>query len=171
MLTLSLLRHAKSSWDDDSLEDFDRPLAERGIEAAPRMAEFMKRKGLLPDLVLCSAAKRTRETLDLVLPILGGAPEIVHERKLYLASPAVMLAKLRKVKEGIAHVLMIGHNPSHHALALDLVGKGKAADITALAEKFPTAGLAVIDFDLTRWADVKTATGKLRLFMTPKRLG
>ena len=171
MLTLSLLRHAKSSWDDDSLADFDRPLAPRGVDAAPRMAAYMKRKGIVPDLVLCSASARTRETLGLVLEVLGSAPETKFERALYLASPRAMLARLRKVKDGVGHVLMVGHNPGHHALALDLVGKGKPADITALGEKFPTAGLAVIDFDVARWADVGTAAGRLRLFMTPKRLG
>ena len=93
MLTLSLLRHAKSGWDDSSLKDFDRPLSERGETAAPRMGAYMAAQGLAPDLVLCSPAVRACRTLDLVLPHLAGGPTVVYEDNFYLAAPSVLLQR------------------------------------------------------------------------------
>ena len=90
-LTLSLFRHAKSSWDNPNLGDFDRPLNERGREAAPRMGTFMARSGIVPDLVLSSPSVRTRQTLGLVLPHLSPAPAVLYEDTLYLGAPTAML--------------------------------------------------------------------------------
>src|SRR5262245_8755490 len=98
MLTLMLLRHAKSSWDDGSLRDFDRPLAPRGESAAPRMGAYMAEQGLAPQLILCSPAVRTRQTVDLVLPHLEGDPTVVYEDRFYLAAPSVLLARLRRIE-------------------------------------------------------------------------
>jgi phosphohistidine phosphatase len=170
MLTLSLLRHAKSSWSDGRLKDIERPLNERGERDAPRTGAFMARQGLAPDLVLCSPAVRTRQTLDLMLPRLGASPEVVYADWLYLASPAAMLKQLRQVAPAMRHVLLVGHNPGLQALALDLAGQGEEADLEALAEKLPTAGLAVIDLDVTSWAKAKSGRGRLRLLMAPKHL-
>src|SRR4029450_13070844 len=111
MLTLSLLRHAKSSWDDASLEDFERPLAKRGESAAPRMGRFMAEQGLAPQLILCSPAVRARQTLDLVLPHLAGGPTVVYEDNFYLDAPSVLLARLRKVEGKVSHVMIVGHDP------------------------------------------------------------
>ena len=99
MLTLSLLRHAKSSWEDGSLKDFERPLAKRGESAAPRMGAFMAERGLAPQLILCSPAVRARQTLDLVLPHLAGDPSVLYEDRLYLAAPSALLARLRRTFE------------------------------------------------------------------------
>ena len=98
MLTLSLLRHAKSSWDDSSQKDFDRALSKRGETAAPRVGAYMAQQGLAPDLVLCSPAVRARQTLDLVLPHLATGPTVVYEDRFYLAAPSVMLARVRKIE-------------------------------------------------------------------------
>src|SRR5262245_48170316 len=141
MLTLSLLRHAKSSWDDGSLQDFDRPLAKRGQSAAPRMGRFMAERGLAPQLILCSPAVRARQTLDLVLPHLSGGPTIVYEDGFYLAASSVLLARLRKVEDKVAHVLIVGHDPGIQGLALELSGSGKGEALKALGRKFPTAAL------------------------------
>ena len=97
MLTLSLLRHAKSSWDDPGLDDLDRPLNERGREAAPRMGHFLARNAVRAGLVLCSTSLRTRQTLDLVLPHLQPAPSVAYEDALYLAPASVLLKRFRKV--------------------------------------------------------------------------
>src|SRR5262245_10659154 len=125
MLTLSLLRHAKSSWEDASLDDFERPLAKRGESAAPRMAAFMAQHGLAPELILCSPAVRTRQTLDLVLPHLADTPTVVFEDSFYLAAPSVLLARLRKIEGKVRHVMIIGHDPGMQGLALELSGKGE----------------------------------------------
>lgn len=170
-LTLLLLRHAKSSWDHPGLDDFERPLAPRGREAAPRMAGFIAAAGLLPDLVLCSTAVRTRETLALVLPELGASPPAVrYEDALYLASTSDLVERVRRLDDGDRRVLIVGHNPGMHGAALALAGDGARRDVTALATKFPTAGLAVLEFETRHWRQVRPATGRLARFMTPRLL-
>src|SRR5215472_16839815 len=120
MLTVSLLRHAKSSWADPEKADFDRPLAARGEKAAPRMGAFLAEQRVIPELILCSTARRARATLDLVLPQLSARPEIVFEDELYHGGAPALLKRLRKVADSIHHVMIIGHNPALHAFALDL---------------------------------------------------
>jgi phosphohistidine phosphatase len=170
MLTLSLLRHAKSSWDDPGLEDYDRPLAKRGEEAAPLMGAYMAKSGVTPELILCSPAVRTRRTIELLLPHLPGGPTVEYEEAFYLAASSSLLARVRKIDANIEHVMIVGHDPGLHGLAVDLAGSGDPEALQALARKFPTAGLAVITFDAEEWSDVRPGTGNLTLFMTPKRL-
>ena len=170
MLTLCLLRHAKSSWDDASIQDFDRPLAPRGEEAAPRMAAYMAAQGLQPELILCSPAVRARQTLALVLPKLAGQPSIEFEEGLYLASASALLARIRKVRGNTHCLLLVGHDPGMHGLAVELSGRGAPEDLKSLANKFPTAGLAVISFRVSQWSQVKPKAGRLEQFMTPRRL-
>ncbi len=170
MLTLSLLRHAKSSWDDASLDDFERPLAKRGEAAVPRMGAFMAEQRLAPKLILCSPAVRARQTLELLLPHLPDGPTVVYEESFYLAAPSVLLARLQKVAAGIDQVLIIGHDPGMQALALEVSGDGDPRLLQALAAKFPTAGLAVIRFKGRAWSKVGQGTGRLELFATPKTL-
>ena len=170
MLTLSLFRHAKSSWDDPGVKDFDRPLAPRGEEAAPRMGAFMAEHDIQPELILCSPAARTRRTLDLVLPHLNGGPTVIYEESFYLAPTSQLLARVRKIEAKVRHVMIIGHDPGMHGLAVELAGSGAPKLMQALAAKFPTAGLAVLDFELDEWSKVGPGLGQLRIFMTPKRL-
>ena len=169
MLTLSLLRHAKSSWDQP-LKDSERPLAKRGESTAPRMGAFMASHGVAPELILCSPAVRARQTLDLVLPHLAGAPTVAYEEAFYLAAPPVLLARLRKIAANVRHVMIVGHDPGMHGLALELSGAGNPETLQSLARKFPTAGLAVIRFKAREWSKIGPAKGRLELFMTPKAL-
>ena len=135
MLTLSLLRHAKSSWADPGLDDYERPLAKRGAKAAPDTGKYLKRQKLRPDLILCSGAVRARATLDLVLAELGSpAPEVRYDDALYRTSPTIMLGALQKIGTPYRHVMMIGHNPELHALSLELIGDGRRKDIAAQNE-------------------------------------
>jgi len=169
MLTLSILRHAKSSWDVTELDDFDRPLAKRGAKAAPEIGAKLASEKLVPDLVLCSTAIRTRATLALVIPELPAPPaEIKYEDELYLAPPSVLLDRLRRVTGSVAHILLVGHNPGLHGLALELTADGSRDDLRDLATKFPTGTLAVLTFKLDRWSEIGPATGDLKLFVTPK---
>jgi phosphohistidine phosphatase len=169
MLTLSLLRHAKSSWDDPRLDDHERPLAKRGVKDAPRVGAYMAEHDLRPDLVLCSGALRTRATLALVLAEWGGAaPETQYDDELYLAPPSVLLASLQAVEEDAPHILMIGHNPGMHALALELTGSGDRKLIAGLAKGFPTSALAVLSFELKDWSQLRAASGRLRHLVTPR---
>lgn len=172
MLTLSLLRHAKSSWADPDLDDHERPLAKRGARAIPTLAKFIRQEKLRPGLVLCSDAMRTRATLALLLAELGPpAPQVIYDPTLYLAAPDTILAALARVEEGNPHVLIVGHNPGLHAFALELVGEGDRKLLAAMAQEFPTGALAVFSFDVASWADVKYASGHLEQFTTPRRLG
>lgn len=169
MRTLILLRHAKSSWDDPELDDHERPLNRRGTKDAPRMGEAMAALGLAPDVVLCSDAVRTRATLTLVLSVLGRHPPRVSiEPRLYLAEPAAIMELVRALPADDRQCLVIGHNPGIHALALELTGTGDRKLLAALATRFPTAGLAVIDLDASSWKDVRPGMGRLREFAGPK---
>jgi phosphohistidine phosphatase len=169
MHTLSLFRHAKSAWDQEGMRDFDRPLAPRGRGAAPAMGKFMAAHKLVPDIVICSTAVRARETLALALPAFGKQPGIEYSDRLYMASPQQMLRTVRGLSDKIGHAMLVGHNPGMHAFAVALAGEGKSADMNALETKFPTAALAVIDFEAP-WQDIFSGMGRLRLFMVPKEL-
>ncbi|MGD9501699.1 MAG: histidine phosphatase family protein [Methyloceanibacter sp.] len=170
MLTLALLRHAKSSWSDPVTPDRERPLAARGLADAPLMGKAMAERGLVPDLVLCSSARRTRDTLDLVLPELQAEPKVVYEDALYHASAEEMLDMLHGLQPGPSRVLLVGHNPEIQSFALDLVGSGSKAYRERLRTKYPTAGLAVINFDGGTWSDIAVNSGTLSLFLSPKDL-
>ena len=170
MLTLSLLRHAKSSWAESSLGDFDRPLNARGRDAAPRMGAYMAGQRIAPELIVCSPAVRTRQTLALVLPHLQRTAEVAYEDDLYLASTGQLLKRIRKTADTVAHLMVVGHDPGMHGIAVKLAGAGDPAALDLLIAKFPTAGLAVIVFDAASWHDVGAGDGRLQLFMTPKRL-
>lgn len=174
MLTLLLLRHAKSSWDNPALADYDRPLAKRGTKSAPRMGAEIAALGLRPDLVLCSAAARAKETLSLVLPELGKpAPEVVYDDAIYMASPGDLIKILRAADASgpTPHtVMVVGHNPGLEELAELLAGGGDEAAQNLMAEKFPTCALAVIAFDVKDWSAIAPGKGKLQRFLTPALL-
>ena len=170
-LTLLLLRHAKSSWDTPGLDDFERPLAPRGIKAAPMMGAAIVRQKLVPALILCSTSVRTRETLALMLPQLAPArPEVVYEDALYLATTSDLLERIRCLPDTRRRVMLVGHNPGMHGAALALAGHGARKDVAALAIKFPTAALAVLSFPFAHWAAVRPASGTLTRFTTPRTL-
>jgi phosphohistidine phosphatase len=167
--TLSLFRHAKSSWADPSLDDFDRPLAPRGQKATPRMGAFIAERGLIPDLILCSGSARTRETLALAA-VWPAQPETVYDDALYHATVPALFAQLHAAPDAKPHIMMVGHNPGLQDFALQLVGGGKGADLRNLAHKFPSAALAVIAFDKEYWREIAPGDGHLTLFARPKDL-
>ena len=170
MLTLSLLRHAKSSWANPLLEDFDRPLAVRGQKSAPRTGALIAERGLIPDLVLCSGSARTRETLDLAAQAWDTAPQITHDDALYHATVPALFVQLRAAPSDKPHVMMVGHNPGMHSFALQLVGAGERHDLHALAHGYPSGTLAVITFQKAHWRQIKPGDGHLTLFVSPKDL-
>lgn len=159
---LFLLRHAKSSWDDPWLSDYDRPLAPRGRKAAKRIGAFLRREQIRVALVLCSSARRAQETLDLVAP----PGEIRIERELYGARADELLERLRRVSNEVDAVMVIGHEPAIRDLAVGLIGVG-----SELAErKFPTAALATLTFRGS-WSTLEPAHAELAAFITPRELG
>jgi len=166
MKHLLLLRHAKSSWDDRGLADHERPLAPRGHRAAERMAEHLRSSAPHPDLVLCSSALRTRETLERMSAAFGDA-EVVVDDELYAAGDDALLERLRRVADRFETVAMIGHNPGIHDLAVALAGSGDERD--RMGAKFPTGALAVLEFD-GPWRDLAPGDARLAAFAAPKDL-
>jgi phosphohistidine phosphatase len=169
MLRLLLFRHAKAAWPA-GVPDHDRPLARRGREAAVRMAHYLKDEDLRPDLVLVSPARRTMETWDLVRPVLGEI-EIRPDRRIYEAPVGRLLAVLHEVRPEARTLMMIGHNPGFEDFAAFLAGDGDRDSILRMGQKYPTAGIAVIDFPNRSWSDVARKSGRLERFATPKALG
>jgi phosphohistidine phosphatase len=170
MRRLFLFRHAKSSWKDDGQDDFDRPLNGRGRKAVPVTAAFLHRSGLFPDLILCSTACRTRQTLALALPCLEGEATILLEDRLYLASAAKLFNRLHEIDDRYRRVMVVAHNPGLQDLALTLAGTGSEDDMALVRSKFPTAALAQIDFASGSWATMARESGSLVRFVTPRVL-
>ena len=170
MKTLLLLRHAKSSWDDPSLKDYDRPLALRGERAAPVMGAYMHEEDLIPDVVLCSPALRARQTWDAVESVLDMDIPIQFLDELYHATATMTHRMIQRISPNVETVLLVGHNPGFADVARWLVSEGDPEERERMRQKFPTAGLAVIDFDVASWDDVDEGSGTLRLFIRPKDL-
>jgi phosphohistidine phosphatase len=167
MRRLILLRHAKSRPGD---RDHDRVLAKRGREAAPRMGAYMASHGLRPDLVVCSTAMRTRETWELVAPAFDEPPPVIFDARIYANNPDVLLDLIRGTKADVHVLILIGHNPSFQVLADLLSASGHGDARRHLREKFPTAGLAVIDFPVDDWDRVHPRSGRLDRMVTPGSL-
>lgn len=165
-----LLRHAKSDRANADVADHDRKLNERGRAAASAVGAYLVAEELTPALVLCSTATRTRETCDYLVADFGQRPSIRYERRLYLATPEAIINIVAALPNSIRSVLVIGHNPGLHFAAQAIASAGKAKARTRLHEKFPTAALAVIDFETTDWRDVKACNGRLERFVKPKEI-
>jgi len=161
MKTLLVLRHAKSSWDDASLSDFERPLNGRGKRVAPFMGEVIKDRGFEPDLIISSPAVRARETARLLAESSGYAGKIHHDTRMYEASPKTLQQVVAEVDNRFETLMVVGHNPGMEGLVRMLTGK---------SERMPTAALAIIDLDISDWSDLRDDSGKLRDLMRPKDL-
>lgn len=169
MHTLYLLRHAKSSWADRTLPDRERPLARRGRRDAKQIAKHLVRLEIAPELVLCSSAARTRETLELVRPALVATSTVRLEAGLYAASADELLERIRAVPEAVASVMVIGHNPGLQNFALVLASDG--SELGRLEAKFPTAALATLTLPDTPWRRLSEGDAVLAEYVVPKQLG
>jgi phosphohistidine phosphatase len=172
MRRLLLLRHAKTERDAPSGRDRDRPLAARGRKDATELGAWLAgHRSLLPDLALISTAVRARETWDIVRQQISAAPRATYLPDLYGAEPVQLLAIIRSVAaEDPERLMIVGHNPGLHELAIGLIGGGDAAGRAALAGNMPTSGLAVIDFAVESWDGVAAWGGQLAQFVSPKLL-
>jgi phosphohistidine phosphatase len=160
---IHVFRHAKSSWADPDQGDRDRPLAARGKRAARAMAKHMREAEVAPALILCSPAKRARQTLELIAPALG-TPEVLIEEGLYGAPAEDLLERLRYLPDSVPSVMIIGHNPGLQDLAgLLLRDAGKR---TTLPEDFPTAALVTLAIEQT-WSELDRATADLVAYADP----
>ena len=169
MKSLTLLRHAKSGWDDPVARDFDRPLNPRGRRAARLVGEKMKAEGLAFDRVLASPARRVVETIEEVEAAFGSLGAEYDER-LYLASPVTLLDIVHAANDRIGHLLLVGHNPGLEALALQLTRKGGCGMRGELEVKYPTATLAEMRLEAERWRDIRSGSGELVRLVRPRDL-
>jgi phosphohistidine phosphatase len=174
MKRLLLLRHAKAAAGSAKVGDHDRPLNERGRTDAPRMASAMQHNNYIPDRVLCSTAVRTVETWAHVAPELDVEPEISYLDALYLAPWKTIAQTIHAVSGDPNAVLVIGHNPGLEELAKALARKphsdAERRRLESLMEKYPTAALAVLDFDIESWSALAPGSGALVDYIRPKSL-
>lgn len=161
MKTLLLLRHAKSSWDDPGLLDFDRPLAPRGKRDAPRIGKELKNRKPLPDLIIASPAVRAKETIEAVIEAAHLDLSPKFDESIYGASSDQLLALVRLIPDKISCVLLVGHNPGFEELVEQLTGA---------YERMPSAAVACIEFQVNHWQEVQDHAGKLAWLITPKQL-
>ncbi len=160
--TLFLLRHAKSDWGTRAHGDHERPLSKRGERAAPAIGRFLATIGQAPERVVTSSAVRARTTVELAAEAGDWDAEIEVTETLYGAAPPGVLERIQGQPDACERVLFAGHEPTWSALASALVGGGRL--------RFPTAGLARIDFETARWRDADFGAGELVWMVTPKLL-
>jgi phosphohistidine phosphatase len=156
---LLLLRHAKSSWGDPSLADFERPLNERGLRAAPLVGRFMRKRKLEPDLVLCSPAERARQTAALVVEAAKLSAPLRFDERIYEASPSRLAEVVSQAEEGAGELLLVGHNPGIEGLLELLTGESRS---------LPTAALARVALAIEKWGRLRGGAGRVELFVRPK---
>jgi phosphohistidine phosphatase len=159
MKRLYLLRHAKSSWEDSSLADFDRPLNDRGLRAAPFMGELMAERGIRPELIVSSPAKRTMETALLIKESAGFDVPVRYDERIYEASPQTLRTVISQLSDEIGSVLLVGHNPGMEGVIRFLSG---------VPEPMPTAALASIRLNLAHWRLITERAGIAEFVLRPK---
>lgn len=167
---LILLRHAKSAWPD--VADAERPLSGRGRRDAPAMGRWLRANGYVPDAVLCSTARRTRETWDLMAGEVGGNPDVSYEMRIYEATALSLLHLLREAGGRHRTVLLLGHNPGLAELAIGIaqIADGTAAKpLERVREKFPTAAAAILEFT-GEWAGLTPGEARLIDFAVPREV-
>lgn len=170
MKRLYLLRHAKSDWANPNLADIDRPLNERGIKISQRLGALFQDMSIHPDLILCSPARRTRQTLSFIQEGTGEDYPVKYDAGLYEGRASDIEAIIRAVPEDVDELMVIGHNPGLETLAHQLMAGGQSKPLLKLHEKFPTGGLAILSFSITTWADLVADTGSLIDFIVPREL-
>ena len=155
------MRHAKSSWDDASLSDFDRPLNDRGLRTAPFMGKLMHEKGLEPVVILSSPAQRAKQTVLMVKDASGFSQEIQFDDRIYEASPHTLVQVVSEIDDLNKSAMLVGHNPGMEGFIRFLTGD---------LEPLPTAALAVIDLNIDKWNEINDGAGELQNIYRPKDL-
>ncbi len=162
MKRLTLIRHAKSSWDHPGLADFERELNDRGMRAAPEMGRRLKARGLAPDAIVSSPAKRALTTAGIIAGEIGFTEASIRtDERIYEATVGDLVAVARELDDGLGHVVMIGHNPGFTYFANWVAN--------CMIENLPTCGVADLEIDISSWADLEEDCGLLLDFDYPKK--
>jgi phosphohistidine phosphatase len=169
MKSLHLLRHAKSSWKDFGLNDHDRPLSKRGRQTAKMMAAYLRRAKITPDLVICSTAVRAQQTLEPIIEAAKKPPKIVLVREIHGGAQRALWEQLWNLPESAKSVLLIGHNPALHDLALELTLADLHKLLPSAGEKFPTGAMVSFRFD-GAWKALEPRGALLTSFITPNSI-
>ncbi|MEM7214196.1 MAG: histidine phosphatase family protein [Pseudomonadota bacterium] len=169
MLRLYVMRHAKSSWAVPGARDFDRELNDRGKSDLLLISREIAKENLIPELVLCSSSVRTRQTLDCISDALKPEPEVEFLESLYSGGMEDYLAAIRS-RNDCKSIMTIGHNPMSGSLASALAGAGDIRAMEQIAYKYPTATVAVLDFDLENWSEIEKGKGNLTSCLFPSLL-
>lgn len=170
MKTLTLLRHAKSGWDDPVSRDYDRPLNAKGKRAAAMVGRHMRSLNLEFDHVVASPAVRVVETLDEIVAGYGRTLAPEWDRRVYLASAVTLLDVVRELPDAVDHVLLVGHNPGLEDLVLMMVPDGADALREAVEDKYPTASLAEMTLDIAAWSEAASGGAVFTRFVRPRDL-
>jgi phosphohistidine phosphatase len=170
MKRLTLLRHAKSAWDDPIKSDFDRPLNKRGRRAALAVGREMRARGLTFDLVLASPAARVVETLDEVAIGYGRSFNLRFDERIYLAGTEALVELIRQTGDQTGSLMLVGHNPGLERLALQLTREQDGGLRPLLQEKYPTGALAEIALPVAHWRETAPGVGRLERFIRPRDL-
>lgn len=166
MKQILILRHAKSSWDDNSLADFDRPLAKRGLKDAPRMGKYLRKIKRKPDLIVSSSAQRTRETATLVANSMKVDEGIITWNKdLYYGSAMDYLKAIQNADSNVDRIMLVGHNPKVEQTVGALIGNVEAPNL-----RMPTAALACLSTYAINWDQIHWGTCQLEWLIIPKAL-
>jgi phosphohistidine phosphatase len=168
MLRLLLLRHAKTERAEPGERDRDRKLMPRGESDAQLIGTYMVQHALLPDLVVLSPATRTVQTWSRIAAALSGVPRVTQDERIYNASAETLADVIREGGGDAPTLLLIGHNPGMHDLAVELIGSGDVAAREDLKERLPTSGLIVIDFAFDDWAALQDQAGRLVRYVSPR---
>jgi phosphohistidine phosphatase len=170
MTILTVLRHAKSSWDKAGVDDFDRPLNDRGRKAARRVGHELKHRKIRFDHVIASPALRVRETLEELNDGYGKDLSVAFDEQLYGATVETLLNVVRTLPENIHAPLLVGHNPGLHEMLLALTRDDGAGLRRRIVAKLPTAAVAVVSLPAPRWEEVLTGSGEIRELIIPREL-
>lgn len=161
MKKLLILRHAKSSWEDASLRDFDRPLNERGLRDAPFMGKILGERGITPDLIVSSPAARAKSTAELVKKAADWSAPLRFDERIYEASPETLISIIAGIGDDVSTCVLAGHNPGMEGIIKLLTGN---------SAEMPTASVAIIEFDIDSWSKVERGNGRLVEVLRPKEM-
>jgi len=170
MKNIYLMRHSKAGQTKKQLlNDHDRPLTEKGRELCPAIGKYIRVLGK-PDLILCSTAKRAKDTAELISKPLGKSTKLIEMQKLYLASPGEILSVINEINDKINSVLIVGHNNGLQKFCVEFAGKGDKKKFREMRHNFPPASLAVFGLAQKKWDEVKMRSGFLKDFVMAKDL-
>lgn len=170
MRRLLLLRHAKAERSEPGTKDFARVLIDRGRKDAAKIGAYVAAHALIPDRVVLSPAARAQETWKYAATALHPAPAAMSAERVYDATPHTILGVIKDTPASVHTLMVVGHNPGLHELALLLIASGDIDARERLREKLPTSGLVIVDFAFDTWNKLHPQSGRLERFVSPKTL-